>query len=63
MLAVNSIAIPDQVMRHVILRKRLDNLLRSPDGGRMVSNVEVEDASPVVCEDDKHIQHVQLNRR
>jgi len=60
-LAVDSVAISNHVLWCAVVRKRLDNLLCSPDRGRMLSNIEVEDASTIMCEDNKNVQHAQLN--
>jgi hypothetical protein len=57
LLTVDSIAISNHVLWRAVIRKCFDNLLRSPYGSWVLRNVEMEDTSTIMREDDKDIQH------
>jgi hypothetical protein len=58
---VNSVSISQEISWRSVLRKRLQNLLCRPDRGRMICNIEMQDAPTVVRQDHKDIYHLQLN--
>ena len=62
-VAVNRVAIPDQVMLGVTIRKGFHDLLRGPLGGWMLGDAEMQDSSPLMLQDQKHKQHPQSDRR
>src|SRR5215831_9720103 len=55
-VSVDRISIPDQVAWSGVLRKRLDQLLRRPGGGRMFRDIEMDDLTPLVQEYDKAVK-------
>jgi len=63
MLALNSVTIPNHVPRCGIFRERLDNLLCRPHCRGMLRDIEMEDTSTIMRENNKNVQNAQLNRR
>src|SRR5215510_10544745 len=55
-VSVDRISISDQVAWGRVLRKRLDQLLGRPGGGRMFRDVEMHDLTSLVQEDDKAVK-------
>ena len=53
LLAIDSISISQQISRRGIKRKGFEHLLRRPFRRWMSCDVEVHDASSIVCEDNK----------
>ncbi len=43
-----------EIPKRLIFREGVPQLLRDPAGGRMRRDVHVDDASPVMSEDDQH---------
>jgi len=56
-VAINGVAIPQQPARRRVVRKGLNHLLRCPRGGGMFRDVETNNSSALVREQDKHEQH------
>jgi hypothetical protein len=56
------IAIVEEISRGQIVRERLAELLGSPRGG-VRGDRDVHDASPIVCQDDRHKQEPMRDRR
>src|SRR5450631_1684667 len=54
--AVDAVAIPHQVLRCAVIWERFDDLLRSPSSGRVVGDVEMQDAAAIVGQDDKDVE-------
>src|SRR5262245_65416182 len=54
LLAIDSISISQQISRRGIKRKGFEHLLRRPFRRWMSCDVEVHDASSIVCEDNKN---------
>ena len=61
LLAINLVAISQQISRCCIERKGFEHLLRGPFRGRMRGDVEVHDASSIVCEDKKNEKDFEPN--
>ena len=57
------IAVVQQVPRRLVVGKGVAELLGRPCGGGMVGDGDVDDPSPVVCEDDEHEQQPVGDRR
>src|SRR5215510_7253224 len=55
-VSVDRISISDQVAWGSVLRKRLDQLLGRPGGDRMFCDVEMNDLTPLVQEDDEAVK-------
>src|SRR5215510_5106258 len=56
---VNRVPIPQQVTRHGVPRKSLDNLLGGPLRRWMFGDVEMHDAPTLMSQQDEHKQHVE----
>jgi len=61
LLAIDSISISHQISRRRIEGKGFKHLLRCPFGCRVSRNVEVNNASSIMCENDKDKQHFKPN--
>src|SRR5262249_7603899 len=61
LLAIDSISISQQISRCGIKRKGFEHLLRRPFRRRMSGDVEVHDASSIVCEDNKNEEDFEPN--
>src|SRR5215831_19931925 len=61
LLAIDSISISQQISRRGIKRKGFAHLLRRPFGRWMSCDVEVHDASSIVCEDNKNEEDLEPN--
>src|SRR5215469_8413954 len=61
LLAIDSISISQQISRRGIKRKGFDYLLRRPFRRWMSCDVEVHDASSIVCEDNKNEEDFEPN--
>ena len=57
------IAIPEEISRRFVPRKRLAQLLRGPRRGRMVGDGDVHDAPVLVGEDDRDKQKAARRSR
>jgi hypothetical protein len=53
----------EEIARCVAPRERLNELLRRPLGSGIGRDVEMEWASPLVCQDHKDIQHSKTDSR
>jgi hypothetical protein len=56
-VAVDHVAITEEIGRRGLFREGVHDLLRRPFGGGMLGDVEVKDAPPMVCkyeEDEEH---------
>jgi len=62
-VTVDSIAISNQIPWRTVVRKRFNNLLHSPYGSGVFGDIEVQDATTVVCKNHEDIQHAELNCR
>ena len=51
----------DQIARDLIERKRLAKLLRGPFRRGMRGRIEVHNASPLVRQHEKHVEHVEVD--
>ena len=58
-LAVDGVAIAEEIGRRGLVRKRLHDLLGGPDRGGMLGDVEAEDPSPMVGKHDQDEEHPQ----
>src|SRR5215472_10812002 len=61
LLAIDSISISQQISRRGIKRKGFEYLLRRPFRRWMSCDVEVPDASSIVCEDNKNEENLEPN--
>jgi hypothetical protein len=52
-LTVDAVTVAEEVGRRGLVREGVDDLLRGPDGGGVLGNVEVDDPPAVVGEDNK----------
>src|SRR5262245_44290678 len=55
-VSVDRISVADQVAWGSVFRKRLDQLLGRPGGGRVFCDVEMDDLTSLVQEDDKAVK-------
>jgi hypothetical protein len=62
-LAINRIAIPQQVAWELVEWERVPQLLAGPLGGWVAGHVEVEDATTIVSQDQKHVEDLKANGR
>jgi len=53
------VAVVDQVFRSRVERERLAQLLRNPGARRMPGDIEVENPSPVVSDNEEAIEHAE----
>src|SRR5690349_12172097 len=61
LLAIDSISISQQILRRSIKRKGFAHLLRRPFRRWVSCDVEVHDASSIVCEDNKNGEDFEPN--
>src|SRR5260370_26104802 len=61
--AVDSVAVPKQVTRDLLKGKGLPKLLRGPLGRRMGGDVEMDDPSSIVSQNQEHVQDLKPDRR
>src|SRR5262245_44227626 len=62
LLSIDSISISQQIPRRGIKRKGFEHMLRRPFSCWMSCDVEVHDASSIVCEDNKNEEDFEPNR-
>ena len=62
-VSVDPITIAHQVARHGVVGKGLDHLLRRPRCGRVFRDIEMQNTSTVMGQDDKDVQHTKLYGR
>jgi hypothetical protein len=62
LLAIDLVTVAQEVGRRGVVRERVHDLLRSPESGRMFSDVEVDDAPAMVGEPDEDEQESLLSR-
>ncbi len=62
-LAVNAVAIAQQISGSLIVGKGLDDLLRRPFGGWVGRHVEMNDLPPIVKQDDETIEVAECEGR
>ena len=55
-VAVDSIAISHQVLRHTVFLERLDDLVSGPGVGRMLRHVEMQDTSALMRQHDEDVE-------
>src|SRR5215471_1940580 len=60
---VDAVTISYQVARHGVVRKRFYNLLCRPSSGRVFRDVEMQNTSTIMREDDENIKHAELDGR
>ncbi len=58
-VTVDAVAIAEKIGRRAVLRERVHELLGGPGGGRMLGDVEVEDAPAVVGEHDEDEENAE----
>jgi len=56
------IAIKDQVFERGLKGKRLTQLLGDPSARRMLRNVNLQDAPPIMTDDEEAVEHAERNR-
>jgi hypothetical protein len=61
LLTVDSVTIPKQIDGGGVVWEGVDELLGRPGGGRMLRDVEVDDAPAVVGEDDEDEEDAEAN--
>jgi hypothetical protein len=62
-VAVDAVAIAKEKTWCLLVREGVDDLLRSPLGIGIRSNVEVNDPPPIVPENDENVEYLKLSRR
>src|SRR6516165_11728764 len=62
-MAENGIAISQQVERKLSKGKGLPHLLSRPLCGWVGSNIEVQNATPVMGQHQKHVKNLEVDRR
>jgi hypothetical protein len=62
-MAIGAIAIPDEISRRCVPRKRLDDLLCDPDRGRALRDTDMDDPAAVMAQDDETIQEPERGGR
>jgi hypothetical protein len=62
-LAVNRIAIPQQVAWELVERKGVEQLLASLLAGGVAGHVEVKDATTIMSQDQKHVEDLKTDGR
>jgi hypothetical protein len=60
-IAEDSIAVAQQVVRELVKGKSLPQLLSRPLRGRAGSHVEVQNATPVMGQDQKHVKNLETD--
>ena len=60
--AENQIAVAQQMVRRTVPLKGLTKLLSRPLRGRMSRHAEMENAPPVVSQQQKHVQDLEPDR-
>jgi len=60
---VLGIVIEDKVFGSALVWKHFSQLLNDPDAGRMASDIEVEDAPPVMADDEEAVENAERDRR
>lgn len=61
-VAVDAIAITDQMLRSLVEGEGLDDLLCGPCRGRMGGDIEVDEPASVMSEHDEAVEHAERNR-
>jgi hypothetical protein len=61
--AVDTVPIAQEIAWRFFPRTRVHDLLGGPLGGGMLSDVEVDDATPMVGQDEQHEEHSVGHRR
>jgi hypothetical protein len=56
---IDAVPVADEETRSVVPRPRLTELLGGPDGGRVRGDVDVNDPSTVMGQDDEHEEHAE----
>src|SRR5882762_6827621 len=59
---VLSVAVENKKPRSQLKRKRFSQLLHDPQASRMLGDVEVQDASTAVADDEEAIEHAKVDR-
>jgi len=62
-LAIDTISIPEYVLRNGVIREGVKKLLRGPFCGWMRRDVEVNDAATVVRENDENVENTKGDGR
>ncbi len=62
-LSVDSIAVSDKKSRRLVEWEGINDLLSSPFGAGICRNVEMDNLSPVMPENDEHVQHAKARGR
>ena len=62
-MPIDPITISYQVSRNSVVRKRFHDLLRSPIGGWVFRNIEMQDTATVMREDDEYVEYTKLYGR
>ncbi len=61
--AVDAVPIAQQIAWRLVPRKRVHDLLGGPLGGGMFRDIEMDDATPLVGQDDEDEEHFVGHRR
>ncbi len=56
-MTIDSISIPNQISRRTVLWKSFNDLLCGPDRSWVFGDIEMQDATAIVGQDDKNVQH------
>jgi hypothetical protein len=62
LFSINLIAIPEQIAWRRVFRKRLKDLSRRPDRRRVRSDIEVDNLSSIMKQDDETVQDTKWHR-
>src|SRR5215471_6285709 len=62
-VSVDPITIAHQVARHSVVGKCLHELLCRPRGSRVFRDIEMQNTSTIMREDDENVQHTELQSR
>jgi hypothetical protein len=60
--AVLRIAVEDEKPRSQLKRKRFSQLLDDPHASRMLADVNMQDAPPIMTDDEEAVEHAERNR-
>ena len=61
-VAVYAIMITDQILRSIVEREGIDDLLCCPCRGWMRRDINVNDPAPIVPEHDEAVEHSEADR-
>ncbi len=61
-MTVDAVAVAEEIPWGGIPGKRFRDLLGGPSRRRRVRDIEMDDPSPIVCQDDEDEQHLERDR-